>query len=155
MIEINDIEQMIYLFTSGIEVNTTTAGDITTFEISMFGVKIVFLGAKAGLTGTGNDDGWRIIYIKPNDLFEEKKMEVIWELMGSGYFSYLRSERPRTFKEMITQQGWDRKVIEKRLELYGDDPKYNYLRDLNQWAAKQSSGYLLSTDPSFFDFLLN
>jgi hypothetical protein len=35
MIELNDIEQLVYLLTSGIEVNTTTAGNITTFEIPM------------------------------------------------------------------------------------------------------------------------
>jgi hypothetical protein len=120
----------------------------------MFGVKIVFLGKGTTLTGT-SDDSWRIITVRSNDSFEEKKMEVIWELMRSGYFSYLRSERPRTFKEMIVQQGWHRKIIEKRLELYGDCPKHNYLRDLNRWAAKQSSGYLLSTDPGFFDYLLD
>ena len=154
MIEVNDIEQLVYLLVSGIEVNTTTVGSITVFEIPMFGTKIFFMENNTTLTGT-DDNSWRVVIIRPNDSFEEKKMEIVWELMKSGYFHYLRSEKPRTFRELITQQGWDRKIIKKRLELYGDDQKYNYLRDLNQWGSRQSSGYLLSTDPCFFDFLLD
>jgi len=154
MIELNDVEQMVYLFTSGIEVNTTTAGSITIFEIPMFGTKIVFMENDTTLTGTG-DTIWRIINIKPNDSFEEKKMGVFWELMRSGYVHYLRIEVPRTFKAMIVSQGWDKKIIEKRLEIYKEDAKYNYWRDLNKWALKESSTYVLSMDPGFFDFLLD
>ena len=91
--------------------------------------------------------------IKPDDILEEKRMEVIWELMKSGYMHYLRTEIPRTFKELIISKGWDKKIINKRLELYGDDPKYNYWRELNKWALKESSTYVLSVDPGFFDFL--
>jgi len=155
MIELNDVEQMVYLFTAGIETNTTTAGSTTIFEIPMFGTKIVFIENDTTLTGTGDDGGWRIVSVMPNDLFEEKKMETFWELMRSGYMHYLRTEVPRTFKAMITQQGWDKKIIEKRLKLYGNKPKYNYLRDYNKWGLKQASSYLLSTDPGFFDFLLS
>jgi len=152
MIEVNDIEQMAYLF--GVEFNTTTAGSTTIFEIPIFGTKVFFMENDTTLTGTG-DDSWRVIIVRPSDSFEEKKMEIFWELMRSGYAHYLRTEVPRTFKTMITQQGWDKKIIEKRLEIYEDDPKYNYLRDYNKWALKQASSYLLSIDPSFFDFLLD
>jgi len=150
MIELNDVEQMVYLF--GVEFNTTTAGSTTIFEIPMFGVKIFFIEDDAALTPV-MVRGWRIVSVRPNNLFEEKKMEIFWELMRSGYAHYLRTEVPRTFKAMITQQGWDKKIIEKRLEIYGDNPKYNYWRDLNKWGLKQASSYLLSTDPGFFDFL--
>ena len=96
-----------------------------------------------------------MVGISSNDNFEEKKMEVMWELMRSGYMHYLRTEHSNTFKQMMNFHNWDRKIIERRLELYGDDPKYNYLRGLNQWALKQSASYLLSIDPGFFDFLLD
>jgi hypothetical protein len=120
----------------------------------MFGVKIVFLGKGTTLTGT-SDDSWRIITVRSNDSFEEKKLQIIWELVRSGYFHYLRSEKPRTFKELITRQGWDKKIMDERLKIYENAQKYNYLRDLNQWGLKQSSNYILSVDPSFFDFLLD
>jgi hypothetical protein len=150
MIEVNDIEQMVYLF--GVEFNTTTAGSTTIFEIPMFGTKIFFSENETTLTGTG-DSSWRIVVVRSNNLFEEKKMEIFWKLMKSGYIHYLRTEVPRTFKAMIAQQGWDKKIIEKRLEIYGNDPKYNYWRNLNQWALKEASTYVLSMDPGFFDFL--
>lgn len=150
MIELNDIEQMAHLF--GIPSNTVTAGTAATFEFPMFGTKIIF--NETTLTGTG-DNSWRIVYIEPPDSLEEKRIEVIWELMRAGYMHYLRTEVPRTFKELIVSKGWDKRIINKRLELYGDDPKYNYWRDLNQWALKESSTYILSIDPGFFDFLLD
>ena len=150
MIEVNDIEQMVYLF--GVEFNTTTAKSTTIFEIPMFGTKIYFIESDAALTPV-MERGWRIVSVRPNNSFEEKKMEIFWELMKSGYIHYLRTEVPRTFKAMIAQQGWDKKIIEKRLEIYGNDPKYNYWRNLNQWALKEASTYVLSMDPGFFDFL--
>lgn len=152
MIEVSDIEQMIYLF--GVEFNTTTAGSMTIFEIPMFGTKIFFIENGTTLTGT-DDDSWGIIDIRPDDSFEEKKMEVIWKLVKSGYFHYLRTEVPRTFKAMITSQGWDKKIIKKRLNIYGDGPKYNYWKDLNKWALKESSTYVLAMEPGFFDYLLD
>jgi len=152
MIELNDIEQMAYLF--GIPSNTTTAGSMTTFEFPMFGTKVVFLDEGVTTAGTG-DDSWRIVNIMPSDSLEEKRIEVIWELMRAGYMHYLRTEAPRTFKELIVNKGWDKRIINKRLELYGDDPKYNYWRDLNQWALKESSTYILALEPGFFDFLLD
>lgn len=150
MIELNDVEQMAYLF--GIEFNTATAGTVATFEFPMFGTRIVFNGAT--LTGTG-DDSWRIVCIGQSDSLEEKRIEVIWELMRAGYMHYLRTEVPRTFKELIVNKGWDKRIIDKRLELYGDHPKYNYWRELNKWVLKESSTYTLAIDPGFFDFLLD
>lgn len=152
MIELSDVEQMTYLF--GIRSNVTTAGTLTIFEFSMFGTKIIFLDKNTTWPGTG-DDSWRIVYISPSDTLEEKRMEVIWTLMSAGYMHYLRIEVPRTFKEMIISHGWDKKIVEKRLEIYGDDPKYNYWRDLNKWSLKHPATYVLATDPGFFDFLPN
>jgi len=150
MIEVNDIEQMIYLF--GVEFNTTTPGSMTIFEMPLFGTKIIF--NETTLTGTEYDESWRIVIVNPSDLFEEKKMEIFWELMNSGYVRYLRIEAPRTFKSMIVNQGWDKRIIKKRLEIYKEDAKYNYLREINKWALKESSAYVLAMDPGFFDFLL-
>ena len=49
MIELNDIEQMAYLF--GIHFSTTVAGNAATiFEFTEFGVKVIF--NESTLTGT-------------------------------------------------------------------------------------------------------
>jgi len=150
MIEVNDIEQMLYLF--GVEFNTTTTKSRTIFDLPMFGVKIFFIGSDDDLTPV-MVGGWRIITIRSDNSFEEKKMEIFWELMRSGYMNYLRTEVPRTFKAMIISQGWDKRIIEKRLKIYKEDAKYSYLKELNKWALKESSAYVLSMHPGFFDFL--
>lgn len=152
MIEINDIDQMLHLF--GVEFEVVGAGDVV-YKVPMFGVQIIFSPSGLSPKSTHSIKGWRVVGISSKDDFEEKKMEVMWELMRSGYMHYLRTEFSNTFKQMINFHNWDKKIVKKRLELYGDDPKYNYLRDLNQWALKQSAGYLLSTDMGFFDFLLD
>lgn len=152
MIEINDVEQMLHSF--NVEFEVITAGDIL-FRVPLFGVQVVFSPTGLLPESTRSSKGWRAVKININDDFEEKKMETFWELMRAGYIHYLRMEFSNTFKRMITSNNWDKKIIEKRLELYGDDPKYTYLRDLNVWAKKQSSTYLLSMDPGFYDFLLD
>lgn len=152
MIEVNDIDQMLYLF--GVEFEVIAAGDVV-YKIPMFGVQIIFSPSGLSPKSARSTKGWRVVGISSSSNFEEKKIEVMWELMRSGYMHYLRIEAPNTFKQMINLHNWDRKIIGKRLELYGEDPMYNYLRDYNKWALKQSAGYLLSTDPGFFDFLLD
>jgi hypothetical protein len=149
MIRLNDVEQMVYLFS--INTNTSKVGDITSFEFSEFGVEVIFLGGSTTLSGTEGDN--RFVYIKPDDILQDKKMEVFWELMKSGYMHYLRIEYPRTFKDLIINRGWDRKIIEKRLELYNDKPRYQYLIQINKDALRESASYILSIDPGFFDFL--
>lgn len=149
MIRLNDVEQMVYLFS--INTNTSKVGDITSFEFPEFGVEVIFLGGSTTLSGTEEDN--RFVYIKPYDILQDKKMEVFWELMKSGYMHYLRIEYPRTFKDLIINRGWDRKIIEKRLELYNDKPRYQYLIQINKDALRESASYILSIDPGFFDFL--
>lgn len=152
MIEVNDIDQMLYLF--GVAFEVVEAGDIV-YKVPMFGIQIIFSPSGLSPKSTHSSKGWRVVGVSSKDNFDEKKMEVMWELMRSGYMHYLRIEVSNTFKQMINFHNWDRKIIEKRLELYGDDSKYDYLRNLNRWALKQSASYMLSTDPGFFDFLLD
>ena len=152
MLELSDVENMVRLFTSGLETNTVSNSNWSMFEIPMFGTQVFFFDNYAVLSGT-RDNSWRIVDISPKDVLEEKRMELFWELMRSGYVHYLRTELPRTFRAMVSQQGWDKKIINKRLELYGNDAKYNYYREIDRWALRESTGYVLSTYPGFFDCL--
>ena len=154
--DINEVEQIIYLL--GIEFNRVDMGNVNVFDIPVFGVKILFYTKvsdfKPELIKGFVNSSWRIVLIESESDLEEKRMEIIWELMRSGYIHYLRMEQPRTFKKLISLNGWDKKIINKRLEIYGEDQKYNYFRDLNKDALRESSTFILSIDPGFFDFLI-
>lgn len=152
MIEVNDVDQMLYAF--NVEFEVVSAGDIV-YKISLFGVQIIFSPSGLPARSTRSTKEWRTVEITANDNLEEKKMETFWALMRGGYMHYLRTEYKNLFKRMLNTGGWDRKIIEKRIELSGNEPKFNYLREYNRWAQKQGTNYLLSIDPGFFDFLLD
>lgn len=153
---INDVEQVLYLL--GVEFNRVNLGRADIFDVPIFGVKVVVYdeGDKFNPQNIKGfvDGSWRVVLIKLGDDLEERKMEIIWELMESGYMHYLRMSHPRTFKHLVSLQGWDRKIISKRLEIYGNSQKYSYLKELNEDALKESASFILSLDPGFFDFLV-
>lgn len=98
-------------------------------------------------------EGWRKVYIATTDDMNQKREELLWELMRSGYMKYVRFNYPHFFKNLIIMHDFGRKVIEKRLEVWGDKPKYKFMILDNKDARRLSSSYLLSTEPGFFDFM--
>jgi len=129
------------------------SADIATFEIPMFGIKVIWHMGNVPY----KDDGWRYVFIKPEDEMKKIRMSIVWEMARSGYFHYLRMNYPNTFKQMLAGHGgedWHRIIITKRLEIYGNNPKYSYLKLLNQDALKQPSTAVLAMDPGFYDFLI-
>jgi len=44
--------------------------------------------------------------------------------------------------------------VKERLRKYKELPQYNYFRELNMDAISVASGYILSTDPGFYDFII-
>jgi len=99
--------------------------------------------------------GWRVIYIVVQDNFLEKKDEIIWELMRSGYLRWLRNNcSDSQFRKMMFEGGFANKIINERLKRYGDIPKYRYFKDCDVFAKGQGriSEYL-SKEPAFFDFM--
>jgi len=130
------------------------------FLIDSFGVLVCTMYRKDyTLVATALKDSykdWRVIYIVVQDNFLEKKDEIIWELMRSGYLKWLRTERcsDSEFRRMMFNGGFANKLINKRLKLYGDAPKYRYLRLCDEFAKGQGriSEYL-SKEPAFFDFM--
>lgn len=98
---------------------------------------------------------WRIIYIVVQDNFLEKKDQIIWALMRSGYLKWLRNNcSDSVFRRMMFNGGFANKIINKRLEIYGDTPKYRYFKECDEFAKGQGriSEYL-SKEPAFFDFM--
>lgn len=96
--------------------------------------------------------GYRVIVVTCEDALWQKKEEVIWELMRSGYIRYIRYKFQRQFDNLI-QQGFGRKIITERLRIWGKDPKYKFLVSENLKCLEAAAPYLLAKDPAFFDFM--
>ena len=146
-IDFHDVEQMIRLF--NIEFNNVSHGDGAVFIIALFGVQVIFNSPQFKM----DTNNWRCVVITPTDNLEEKRFELLWELVKSGYFHYLRDEFPNTFKKMLTMQNYDRRLINKRLDTFKGIQKYNYFKQLNESAKNMSVSAILSAEPGFFDFL--
>ena len=96
---------------------------------------------------------WRIMYITTYDDINEKKEEVIWELMKSGYLRWIRLNFHRQFQDFIIMQGFGRKIIEKRLKTWNNQPKYKFLIADNEDALRNPETYILGTEQSFYDMI--
>lgn len=96
---------------------------------------------------------WRVVYITTYDDMVEKKEEVIWELMKGGYLRWIRLNFPRQFQDFIIMHGFGRKIIEKRLKIWNNKPKYKFLIADNEDAFKNPETYILGTEQSFYDMI--
>lgn len=97
---------------------------------------------------------WRTIYLTTNDNMLEKKYQVIWALMRCGYMKWLRYNFPRQVRSILNgPDDLGRKIIEERLRIWADRPKYKFLADDNRVAFKNGILRELTNDPSFFDYM--
>lgn len=82
--------------------------------------------------------------------------DLMWLLISKGYMAYLRG--PETGNSMIwrhflIKEGWGLKIIDKRLQLYNNEPKHKFMIDHNTRLRKMSISYILTYYPDFFDYL--
>ena len=151
---VEEVVQMLFVLVSqfNISYKQQNIGKSAIFEIQKFGVKIVYLD------GQEFDkrvlDGWYVAWIHPDYDLKEAREKIVWALVRGGYFHYLRTAYKKTFGSMISSQGWDRLLIEYRMKLFKNEPKYAYQREINEDAIKMSPSYLMSLDPGFFDWLV-
>ncbi len=99
--------------------------------------------------------GWRVVYITTQDNLLEKKDDIVWALMQSGYLKWLRSTcTDATFRKLMFDGNFANKIIAERLKRWGDSPKYKYFKESDEFAKGQGriSEYL-SKEPAFFDFM--
>lgn len=99
-----------------------------------------------------NYKDWRDVYIATDDSFNGMKDEVLWELMRSGYMTFIRNNYTRQFNNIILNE-LGNKIINKRLKIWGDRPRYKWLVEENNMAKRESSTYVLSKNPAFFDYM--
>lgn len=100
-----------------------------------------------------NFNGWRKLYVTELDNLIDIKYELIWELMKNGYMRYIRTTYPLQFKNLIIQENFGKRIIDQRLKVWDNLPQNSYLIEENKRALKESFTYILSVDPSFFDYM--
>lgn len=97
---------------------------------------------------------WRVIYLTTNDNMLNKKYEVLWALMRGGYMKWLRYTYPRQVKSVLNgPEELGRKIMEERLRIWNDKPKYKWLVEDTRLAFKNGILRELTNDPSFFDYM--
>lgn len=96
---------------------------------------------------------WRVVYITTFDNMLEKKEETIWKLMEGGYMRWIRVTYPRAFNELIIMQEFGKRIINRRLEVYGNKPKYKFLIEDNEDSKHYPATTVLSWDSGFYDLM--
>jgi hypothetical protein len=97
--------------------------------------------------------GYRYLFMTQDNDLVQTKDTIIWELMRSGYMRYIRENYAPQFKTLLTDHGYNRKIIKERLRVWGDKAKYNYLVQENKAALNQSPVRILALEPDFFDYM--
>jgi len=132
-------------------------GVSTQFVVEEFGTIICAIKrVEYTLVDAAVDDnfpGWRKVYITSSDDFNAKREELIWELMKSGYMRWIRFNYPQLFKNLIVMNNYGNKIIDQRLKIWNNQPKYKFMIEDNVEAKKVAATYILSADPGFFDFM--
>jgi hypothetical protein len=100
-----------------------------------------------------NYSGWRAVYLAVGEEVKEEKENIIWELARGGYFKWVRLNYPRQFNNFIIMEGFGKKIIKERLRIWAGREKYRFLIADNEDALRNSETYILSTEPSFYDYI--
>lgn len=150
----DDVQQILFAVLGQYNVlfDTQKIGDSTIYEVSKFGVKVIYLDGQMFDKKILN--GWHDVWIHPDYDVKKSRKKIVWALVQGGYFHYLRHNYKNTFSKTLAFEGWDRALIDERLRRYKDLPKYNYLREMNKDGRLESSTYILSIDPGFYDFIV-
>lgn len=104
-------------------------------------------------------EGWDVLAVDLEELeVNDSKFgeDLMWLLISKGYMCYLRNGDVNTsqvFNYFIAKQGWGLKIINKRLELYNDEPKHAFNISRNIELRDMSISHILHHNPDFFDYL--
>jgi len=97
--------------------------------------------------------GYRKVYITDRDDVGNKRYEIIWALMESGYMKWLRENYTTIFPNILKEGGLSNLIIDERLRRWDNKPMYKYLIRENIDAKTANLNRLLSIDPGFFDYM--
>lgn len=82
---------------------------------------------------------------------------LMWCLISKGYFAYLRNGEKgdnQLFRHYLIDQGWAHRIIDKRLELYNNEPRHKFMITRNKRLRQLSVHYIITHHPDFFDYLV-
>src|SRR6056297_2756580 len=99
---------------------TSVVKNITTqFIIEDFGVVIsVMNAADYSLVSEKVNDlfkGHRIVYVSDRESINEKRYEILWAMMKSGYMKWLRSNFSSQFINILETDNLGNRIIDERL----------------------------------------
>lgn len=98
--------------------------------------------------------GWRVVYITTSDSLLEKKYDILWALMRGGYMRWLRYNYPRQVKNILLgPDNLGQRIIEERLRIWGDKPKYRFLVEDNKIVRIHGLLREYTRDQGFFDYM--
>lgn len=97
--------------------------------------------------------GYRHIYVATNDNISDKRYEIIWELMRSGYMRWIRMSYGAQFPNILETDNLGGRIIEQRLKVWDNQPKHLYLINSNLEAQQIGFRRVLAEDPAFFDYM--
>jgi hypothetical protein len=101
----------------------------------------------------GKIPNYRYYFITSLTNIQKARQDLIWALAEGGYLYFIRSNFPRQFNELVTMQDFGNKIITERLYRWKNLPKYRYLIEENERARRLSATMVMSTEPSFFDYM--
>lgn len=96
---------------------------------------------------------YRLIFVTENDDLEEQRYKILWELMRSGYMTWLRLTYGSRFRNILESGNLGNLIIDERLKIWGNQPKYKYLATINREAREMGVFMMLSRDPGFYDYM--
>lgn len=104
-------------------------------------------------------DGWDIIEVNLDELEINDQQfgeNLMFLLISKGYMAYLRhgeSGMNQAFRNFLIREGWALKIIDKRLELYNNEPRHKFMIERNIRLRDMSVHYIIMHHPDFFDYL--
>ena len=109
---------------------------------------------QVNITLLDNYKGWRSVFVARNESLLEIRFKILWGLMRGGYMRWMRSNYPRQIRNiLIGPENLGQRIIEERLRVWGDRPKYRFLIDDNKAVLRNGITRELADDPGFFDYL--
>lgn len=152
-----DIEEMLYALKLSYRKMSIVKDISVQYLIESFGLIVCGIDRKdySQIDSTVQNiyEGWKLFHITTKDAVACKKNELIWELMRAGYMTWIRQEFSREFKNLMTQQNFNLKIINERLKIWNNEPRFKFFTEMNLAAKHQSADYILSLEPGFFDYM--
>lgn len=154
---VTDIGTMLGALRVPYDITSVYKNTTVQYVIKPFGVVISIMSpSDYGITSSKVEEhfkDYRLVYVATNDNISDKRYEIIWELMRSGYMRWLRRTYSTQFPNILEADNLGNKIIDERLKVWNYQPKYIYLINDNLEAQQIGFRRVLADDPAFFDYM--